>query len=190
MLNRKILICGDSFAASDHPDSWVSLLRQDYEVENLSQAGVSEYKIWRQLTSMDPYQFDMVIICHTDPHRVHTRKHPIHKTELHKDCDLLWSDIAYHGTHLARWFNRSLDAAVGYFIHHFDEEYYDDVYGLLVLNMRQELSMHKNVIEMSGCWEDDFGLFKIAKENPGKINHMSPDGNRLVFQKVRDIINE
>jgi hypothetical protein len=95
-LVKRLLIAGDSFAArypDDQGQGWPLLLRELYEVTNVAQAGVSEYKILKQLQSISNIgQYNFIVIAHTSPHRVHTRK-SIHNTELHKDCDLLLSDV-------------------------------------------------------------------------------------------------
>ena len=55
---KKILIVGDSFAADwsiKHKEcnGWVNMLCDDFFVTNIAQAGVSEYKIYKQLLSQD-----------------------------------------------------------------------------------------------------------------------------------------
>ena len=50
----KILICGDSFAADfritdTNALGWCNLLEEKYTVVNRAQAGVSEYKILKQI---------------------------------------------------------------------------------------------------------------------------------------------
>ena len=82
---KKILICGDSFAVNHvefdkNSCGWSNLLANDnYDVINLAQAGVGEYKIFKQLTSVDLEKFDAVIVCHTSPNRVYIQQHPVHK---------------------------------------------------------------------------------------------------------------
>ena len=103
----KILVAGDSFAAEwPGNNGWVKLLAQKFPVTNVAQAGVSEYKILKQLVNLDDY--NIIIVSHTSPSRIHTPKHPLHTKGLHKDCDLLYNDI--DRTSL---FNSSLRAAKG-----------------------------------------------------------------------------
>ena len=46
----KLLVAGDSFAAEWPGNSgWVKLLAQEHPVTNVAQAGVSEYKILKQV---------------------------------------------------------------------------------------------------------------------------------------------
>ena len=62
----KILIAGDSFAAlwPDASKGWVNLLAEKFDVLNVAQAGVSEYKIYKQIINLDINQFDCVIVSH------------------------------------------------------------------------------------------------------------------------------
>jgi hypothetical protein len=50
----KILICGDSFAADwskkYNSIGWVNMIENDHIITNIAEAGVSEYKIYKQRT--------------------------------------------------------------------------------------------------------------------------------------------
>ena len=51
-MDKKILIIGNSFACPWHKpkyDGWPTLLGKQFQVDNLAEAGVGEYKILRQL---------------------------------------------------------------------------------------------------------------------------------------------
>jgi hypothetical protein len=54
---KRLLITGDSFAANwqikYNGVGWVNLLENDFEVKNIAQAGVSEYKIMKQLENQN-----------------------------------------------------------------------------------------------------------------------------------------
>lgn len=180
----RLLICGDSYSVS-YPGSWTTMLDADHDVLNVSQAGVSEYKILQQVKDHLCSDPEVVIVCHTSPYRVHTIEHPVHKNDLHKNCDLLYSDIEYH-------YNKhpspELHSALGYFQHHFDPEYYQTVYNLI----RSEIN---NVIQVPAIHIDfhsdlpgmDFS--GIPKSHPGQPNHMSKSGHNLTYNKICNIIN-
>jgi len=193
MVVKNLLICGDSFAADWLGDysGWPKLLKEYYNVTNLAQAGVSEYKIWKQLESVDTSLYDAIIVSHTSPSRVHTIEHPIHKTGLHKDCDLIYTDIADRFS----MFNPSLKSAQGWFKHHYDDEYQIDMYLLIRKEIRsllgsskyisithtdigKEYALEHNNIDFSGIW----------KKNKGKVNHYNEKGNQEIFEKLLDII--
>ena len=89
-----LLIVGDSFAVdNDNTQSWQNKLKVDYNVVNTAQSGISEYKIYKQLVDQIEKQWNQIIIVHTSPYRVHTRKHP-----LHAHGDLMYSDIEHHAS--------------------------------------------------------------------------------------------
>jgi hypothetical protein len=121
----KILIAGDSFATV-WPDSqlgWPTLLAKKYDVVNLAQAGIGEYKILKQIESQEINNFDLVIVSHTSPSRLHTKNHPVHKEGFHKNCDLILNDLINRST----FRNHSLKAAQEYFKYHYDDEYQIDI---------------------------------------------------------------
>ena len=67
----KVLITGDSFAADwqkKYPSKkgWVNILADRYQVTNIAQAAVSEYKIWQQIKSVDLNKFDTIIVSHVN----------------------------------------------------------------------------------------------------------------------------
>ena len=61
--------------------------------------------------------------------RVHI-EHPLHKTELHANCDLIANDIMGRLSFL----NSSLRAPQGYMKYLFDEDYYIAIYKLMSKN--------------------------------------------------------
>jgi hypothetical protein len=190
----KILIAGDSFAAK-WPFArlgWVDILAHKHNVVNVAQAGCGEYKILKQVEKANLKDFDLVIVSHTSPGRVHTPDHPIHKIGFHKNCDLLANDIMDRNS----WFNPNLRTAQGWFKYHYDDEYQIDIYKLirkqiyeLLENMpyismthlpiSKDLTIESNNIDFSDLW---------AKER-GSINHYTPQGNRIIYEKIAEHIN-
>lgn len=189
----KILIAGDSFAAPwpNCDSSWTSLLAENNLVVNVAQAGVSEYKIYKQLLSQPLTEFDCVIVSHTSPSRVHTRKHPIHNTGLHKNCDLIFTDIEAHSS----WFNVSLRTAKNWFKYHYDDEYQSTVYKLVReeinriipvrylsidnLNITDDLIIEKEHLDLRNFWVN----YK------GEVNHYSAEGHAKIFKMITQKIN-
>jgi hypothetical protein len=187
----KILICGDSFAAdwsvkySDYP-GWPNLLAQVHDVTNLAQAGVSEYKIWKQLSNADLSKFDCVILSHTSSFRLPTELHPDHCNDpLHKDCDLIYLDIKHSK-------DKSLQSVVEYFEKFFVPEYAIFVHKLIIEHEIKFLESFKGkVIHIVTLQEDfDFSKYKfisfekIFEEHKGLVNHYSEQGNQLAFDTI------
>jgi hypothetical protein len=194
----KVLIIGDSFAADWSVKynpylGWPNLLAKEHQVTNLAECGVSEYKIYRQLTSAGNLdQYDAVIVSHTSPYRVETRQHPIHSSDsLHSNADLIYSDIEYHAGKLGNFFNRSLSAAQGFFLHHYDNEYYETTYRLYREKIMSMLSGHPAMVlhalhstKPFVVEADVLDVTELAVIEPGLINHFSINGNINIFQNL------
>jgi hypothetical protein len=197
----KILIAGDSFAADwtvKYPDQkgWPNLLAECFDVKNIAQAGVSEYRIYRQIMSVENlHEYDFCIISHTSPYRSVTRHHPVHASDLlHQHADLMLNDINYHFHTLKGMFNRSLRAASKYIKYHYDIEFHETIYNLLKKEIDEKL-LKNNTISIFDLLfklndnEQDVNLHELQKRYPGKINHFSIQGNQLIFQKLLEYIN-
>ena len=127
---KKILVTGDSFAADwsskgiDYP-GWVNLLDNTYDVTNIAQAGVGEYKILKQLQSVKLEEYDIIIVAHTSHSRIHSGT-SLHNTKLHSNCDLIFTDVIDNNITEAEWFFKNV----------YDDEYYKFIYELT----RKEIS--------------------------------------------------
>jgi hypothetical protein len=191
----KILICGDSFAADwtlKYPNvcGWPNMLATKYDVTNIAECGISEYKIWQQLKSVDIDSFDICVISHTSPLRVHTRCHPVHSKDiLHKNADLMLNDISYHNSKLVNMFNNSLKTASNWFKYHYDLQYQQDIYELV----RSEISkILKNIFvikitNFEGI-QNKFSYSKYLKTNPGIANHFDYTINQLICDDLTEEI--
>lgn len=186
---KRVLIVGDSFAADWPGQGWTKMLAEKFDVVNLAQAGVGEYKILKQLQSVDCNSFDTVIVSHTSPSRVHTPLHPLHKTGLHKNCDLIYEDLQRPS-----WFNKSLRAAKDWFNFHYDDQYQIDVY--LLIRKEIERTITVQYVSISHA---DFGIdlsiekdhidFKdLWKKHRGTVNHYDDYGNLAVYKKLMELI--
>ena len=194
----KILIAGDSFAARwpEEIFGWVNYLERQYDVTNLAQAGVGEYKILKQLKSINLNDFDLVIVSHTSPSRVHTPTHPLHKKGFHKDCDLIYTDLES----LHNFFNDSLNTAKKWFKHHYDEEYQIDVYNLIrkeinnIINIPYISLTHVEIANKLAFEKDNIDFSDLWKKQRGNINHYTEIGNRVIFkiliEKIKSIKKE
>lgn len=196
----KILIIGDSFAADwsmkyNYYKGWPNLLAEKYNTTNLAQAGVSEYKIYKQLeTILWLGEFKVVIVSHTSPYRVPTRSHPIHNDDiLHGNADLMLNDITYHSSKLYNFFNKSLRSASSFFKYHYDVDFYETTYKLYRKAIEDRLSC-TNFISLNMFPNSDYkstiDLSSIVTTHSGKINHMSEKGNMLVYKILLNKLKE
>lgn len=191
---KRILIAGDSFAAvwPNINDGWVNLLTNDFEIVNLAQAGVGEYKILKQIKSINIADYHAVIISHTSPSRVHTPNHPLHKNGFHQNCDLIITDIEQRFS----FFNSSLDSAKNWFRYHYDDSYQLDIYTLIRKEINSiitipylslshipivnQLSIEKNHLDFSTLWNN----------NRGNSNHYTKEANIVIYKKVKEWITK
>jgi hypothetical protein len=192
----KVLVVGDSFAADwsvKHKNciGWPNLLTQHHQVTNLAQAGVSQFRIYQQLCSVDLEQFDCIIITHTSPQRVVTKRHPVHANDaLHKHADLIFSDIEHHKHTLRGWVDPAISSAYDYFIYHYDEQFADWAYGSLV-NTMYDLCADIPCITIvtplvPGNDFQQYNALTIPEDcvKPNLINHMTPQDNHWLCQRI------
>lgn len=188
----KILIAGDSFAAKwPNCNGWVDMIAEEYNTTIIAQAGVGEYKILKQLESVNTDEYDCVIVSHTSPSRIYVKDHPLHKEGFHKNCDLLFNDIdrfSFPGS--------KLDTAKKWFINYYDDAYQFDIYKLLRnkinsmirvpyismshIEILKDMVIENTHLDFSGLWED----------NRGMCNHYNELGNRFIFNKLTTEINK
>jgi len=191
--NLKILLAGDSFSAKwpDSPSGWPYLLGKEFNITNVSQAGVGEYKILRQLKSQNLNKFDLVIVNHTSPFRVHTNN-PIHNTKLHENCDLIFTDVE---SNLDKN-NQSTVTAYNWFKYHYDEDYQKDIYDLMRKEICSMIKVPYLAIDHSPTsFERSFEDCHINFTNhwsvhKGLVNHYTEEGNAIVAQRIKEKLNE
>jgi hypothetical protein len=187
MARLKVLLCGDSFAAdwsvkNSNLHGWPNDLASSVDLTNLARAGCSEYRILKQIKSIDLAQFDRVIVSHTSPYRIYVRQHPVHQDDsLYKDCDLIYSDCVGHG----------LQTVKEWFENYFDLEYAIDIHHMI---MREIATQHDKIchighMDISAPKGLDFVDFSdIWKQHPGKINHYNEVGNKKVYKRLLSYI--
>ena len=189
-----ILIMGDSWAAdwsSKHTDypGWPNVIAEHTNTVNIAQAGVSQYSICKQLYMVEPEDYDKVIISITSPYRVFTYQHPVHKQGLHAASDLIYTDIEHHAkTHKN---NPRLTSAKEYFEHHFDIDKALFDHKLYVEYCLQRLDPDKTIVTSNIQDNDEFVIgfnyldgYDIWQSYPGKINHLSEEGNYLFADRI------
>ncbi len=193
---KKILICGDSFAADWTVKytglGWPNLLAKDHDVTNIAQAGVSEYKIYLQLKSVNLSKFDYIIVFHTSPNRVYVKKHPVHYNDpLHFNSDLIYKDIKEHSKS-----DNSLLDIVKYFESEFDIEYAALMHSLLCQHI-ETILLPYNVIHATGInWSNLYNFANIldvsdiANQHSGNLNHFTEEGNFTVYRKILENLKQ
>ena len=187
-MSYNILICGDSFSSNWFPKEtnigWVNLLENDFKIKNISQAGVSEYKIYLQLMSEDLSKYDKILVCHTSPYRIPIKTHPIHKNDkIHYNCDLIYSDVNYHKK------NKIMKIANNFYENIFYKEYFEFTHDLIINKI---LKLDKKIINITFFDYYDkkeiMNFSELFKKNKGDINHLNKKGNRKVYKIIKKIL--
>lgn len=190
-----ILICGDSFAADwtvkYSGQGWPNMIANDYNVTNLAQAGCSEYKIYKQLTSIDLNQFDKIIISHTSPYRIPIKIHPVHaKDLLHKNSDLIYTDIKEHSKT-----NTNLSSIIDFFENYFDIESSLFVHNLICEKIdkitKSIPTIHLTNSDWNGLYLFDnmLNFEYLFKSNRGLINHYDEKGNQIIYRAIKNMVD-
>ena len=189
----KILIVGDSFCLDwskwqDIPYlGWPNLLEKHYDVENIGQHGIGQYKIWKLLENYNISKFDKVIVSVATYWRIYCQTHPIHTNDRFKNSDLMFSDIDRFSL-----FNPKLATAKGMFKYYYDEEYLKDTYDMITDKIRNKLNgsdyvlightrtrtTHEDVLNFSDLWAKERGL----------VNHYTQKGNEVIYNNLQSFL--
>jgi hypothetical protein len=190
-MKKKLLIAGDSFAADwtkkyKNVCGWVNMLESDYDVTNIAQAGVSEYKIYKQLEKIDTTKFEHIIISHTSAYRIPIEEHPIHKDDsLHDDCDIIYSDAEVHIE------NNIMKTAVDFYVNIFHPEYFCFVNDLIFKEIQKITPNAIHITFFDNFYDNSILKFEdIFLSYKGNINHLDEKGNSLFYNIIKNILNE
>lgn len=190
----KILICGDSFAADwseKHKEyyGWPTLMKAHFDITNVAQCGVGPYKVLKQIETVgDLSKFDLILISHCSPWRLSTIRNPVHYDDvLHKDSDLIFSDIEYHMKHSKQ--TDELRAAFEFYIHHYDKEYHSKTYQLYRKEINNKINTRPSYILnfRKSEWATESNIIHftdLVESSPGAINHISEQGNKTVANSI------
>ena len=180
---KKLLIAGDSFSADwsvKYSDNlgWVNLFH-NFEVKNISQAGASEYKIYKQILYEDLSLYDKIIICHTSPFRIYAKQHPIHAHDiLHKNCDLIYNDLLSHKD------NVKSKIALDFFETYFDQEYAEFTHNLITEKIIEMSPFAHHITFFESSNKKLISFYKLYVKHKGLINHLSKLGNEIVYKEI------
>jgi hypothetical protein len=181
--HKKLLICGDSFSSTQLSGNtgWPVLLRNMYDVTNISQPGVGEYKILQQLKSQNLQLYDLIIISHTSPYRVHCEENPLYdKDHLYRKSDIIFADAENKKTPISL-------SVCDYFNLVFDLEYYRFVHSSCCAAIDQLTTQLPALHITHFEWDDLYqfpkliNFYKHWKKNTGQYCHYSVQGNEQVY---------
>jgi len=185
-----IVIIGDSFSSDNCEGSWVEQVASKYNVVNLSQRGISEYRIYtivkKNLSLIN--QSDILLLWHTNPDRIYlpdTVEYPTRTVSSHAHCDMVAND-ALSNSHWNK-------IAKIYYKNFYDKDMQEDLFSLVIEKIHRIVT----------CRMFDFSGFEIS--NPthfiksfhdmrnnfsGHINHFDLTGNSLIYQYINQGIEQ
>jgi hypothetical protein len=184
-MKKKLLIAGDSFAADwtkkyKDVSGWVNMLESDYDVTNIAEAGVSEYKIYKQLEKVNITKFDHIIVSHTSAYRIPIMEHPIHKDDsLHGNCDIIYSDAEEHIE------NDIMKTAVDFYGNIFHSEYFCFVNDLIFKEIYKIVPNEIHITFFDSFYSENVLKFeKVFLSSKGNANHLNESGNEFVYKQI------
>jgi hypothetical protein len=189
-MKKTILIVGDSFAADWTKKykgvGWVNMLESDFNVTNIAEAGVSEYKILKQLNSVKVNEYNYVITSHTSAYRIPVKEHPIHFNDaLHKNCDLIYTDLKEHQ------YNILAKVAVDFYSYLYDIDYALFTHELILKEIQSKFPNMINItfFDLFNQSVDGIHMFEnIFLNNKGQMNHLNELGNEIIYNKIQNLL--
>lgn len=186
---KKILILGDSFScyqkSIDDNIGWPELLKNDYEITNLAQAGVSEYKIYKQLESANLENFDNIIICHTSFFRIPIEEHPSYvNNKLHKNCDLIFKDVENKMRS-----DKKMKTAYNFFKDFFWDEYFIFSNKLIFEKIFENTKNNIHITFFNNFYDNRVTNFsEIFLHHRGMVNHLDKFGNYKMYMNIKELV--
>jgi hypothetical protein len=179
-----IVIVGDSFSSDNCNGSWINLLEKNHTVTNLSQRGISQYRIYTIIKQnlLLINQSDVLLVWHTNSDRIYIPDGVDYPTRLissHSCCDMIANDALNNSD----W----KKIAHTYYKNFYDKDMQEDISRLLIDKIHQVV--RSKILDFSGF--DIFHDYHFIKsfhnvrlEFPGNINHLNLVGNSRVFEYI------
>lgn len=180
----RILILGDSFCYVPEGQQyhWVKMLGEYHDIENASYPGIGQFKIWKQFSSQT---YDVAIIHHTSPYRVHARYNPVHGGIRNKS-DFMLNDIKYH----ASKGNRDAKLISDYLTKYVDFEYQEEIHKLVCEKMLTiPRSIHFTMFDNVDTPHNFNDIF-IKHRDSASPTHLDRDGHVLVFERIKSLVDK
>lgn len=176
-----VTIIGDSFSADYGQDSWVSMLSSNYVVNNFSQRGISQFRLycivhdnWSTIKNSDA-----IVIFHTNPDRVYIPNGVELATRAlasHKTCDMVAENVINDEMFRAQ--------ARMYYKYFFDQTQQNVFYRLMVDDIKR-LTQHHVCLHCSGFdVAVDKSFAELQRQHAGDLNHFDAVGNTVVYDYI------
>jgi hypothetical protein len=194
MNKKNLLIVGDSFSSAElsGDSGWPVLLDQNFNITNFSSPGIGEYKILQKLKSAMLEQYELIIISHTSPNRLHSVANPLYPPgHLYRSSDIIFSDAEskIHQVHLAK-------DIVNYYKYIFDSDYYNFIHTCCCQEIDQITKnnkvLHITHFEWHGLYQFDklINFHNFWLDNRGSIAHYTKEANQIIYKTLLGRIQE
>ena len=190
--NEHILIAGDSFSSDQLSGAygWPVLLRQNFQITNISSPGIGEYKILQNLQTTKLSDYDLVLISHTSSNRLHCVVNPLYPAgHLYSKSDIIFADAESK-------VNQELLAQgiVDYYKYIFDPNYYNFIHTCCCQQIEQLTqgipTLHITHFEWSNLYpfNNMINFYNFWLNNRGEFAHYTKKANQLIYQQIQQTI--
>ena len=179
----KILILGDSFCyvPKNESNHWVNMLGKEHDIENCSSPGIGEYKIWKQYRSQ---KYDLAIVHHTSPYRIHTRINPMHEG-LRNKSDFMLNDVTHH----ASTGQKDAKIILEYLTKYVDYQYQEEIFQLLYEQiLKIPKSIHFTMFD-NPIVQHNFNDIFLKHRDMNSSTHLSLEGHTLVHERIKHLVD-
>jgi hypothetical protein len=187
---KNLLIVGDSFSSEQISDQfgWPVLLKEDFKVTNLSGPGIGEFKILQKLQSVDLNKFDLIIISHTSPNRIHCQYNPLYPDgHVYRNSDVIFADAESKIITTS-----AANHLVYYYKYIFDETYYQFIHRCCCREIDQ-LTQNQKVLHITHFDWDKLYVFpgminyyNFWLRNRGEYSHYTKEANIILYQQIKE----
>jgi hypothetical protein len=194
MAKKSVLIVGDSFSSEQISGQygWPVLLEQDFTVTNLSQPGIGQFKIFKKIQSANLDDYDLILISHTSPYRLHCQTNPLYPdNHLYRSSDVIFADAESKLGQVP-----VADHLVYYFKYIMDNEYCQFTHRCCCQEI-DRLTQSKPVLHITHFdWTDLYQFSDMTNyydfwlSNRGDFAHYSKEANRIVYQQLKNKLQD
>jgi len=186
-----ILVAGDSFSSVELSGKfgWPKLLADKHTVNNVSQPGIGQYKILKNIKNNLSGPVDLVIVSHTSSNRVHCETNPLYASgHVYHNSDMIFADVESKLPESKSYYD--------YFRYVFDPEYYNFIHHQcckeIVAALNDTPTIHITHFNWTGLYQFSqlLNFHTLWKENPGSYVHYNQHGNQIILDTLTAKIDQ
>jgi len=192
--NKHILIVGDSFSSSQlsGTNGWPVLLQKNFCITNKSSPGIGEYKILQTLQAAELTNYNLILISHTSPNRLHCTSNPLYPIDhMYSQSDVIFADAESRAGQVP-----VAASIVDYYKYIFDMDYYKFIHTCCCEKINQLTQsvpvLHITHFDWTGLYQFDnmINFYTFWMDNRGNFAHYTQEANQTVYKQLHDRIQE